>query len=316
MNEIEIFRNGGVVETHLHIWSWQIPVYLFLGGMAAGAMIISALLARRIPEGRQSLALRLLPFAAPLLLSIGMLALFLDLESKLHVFRFYTALRLTSPMSWGAWILVFIYPATFALGLARFTDEAMRQCLGWVRSARICRFAATLAAAARRHVLTIERLNIALGVALGAYTGILLGTLAARALWSSMLLAPLFLVSGFSAGAALAMLLPVGEDERHVLRRWDLAAIVGEAIVLAFLFVDLASDGGARGRAAAALFFGGAYTATFWSMVVVAGLAAPFTIEVFEAKRHLRATALAPALLLAGGLALRWIFVLAGQASL
>ena len=39
-----------------------------------------------------------------------MTTLFLDLEYKLHVFRFYTSFEPTSPMSWGAWILVLIYP--------------------------------------------------------------------------------------------------------------------------------------------------------------------------------------------------------------
>jgi protein NrfD len=313
MHEIEIFRSD-LLQSGLHIWGWEIAVYLFLGGMTAGLMIISPLLARRIPAERQSRALRLLPFAAPLILSIGMLALFLDLESKLHVFRFYTAFRITSPMSWGSWILLLIYPATIALGGARLTEDEISQLCAHT-GARLTAYIRAGVGAARRNTVMLEWLNVILGIALGAYTGILLGTLAARALWSSLMLGPLFLVSGLSAGAALTMLLPVSEEERHILRRWDLAAIAGEIGVLAFLFIDLVSDGGERGRAAAMLFFGGPYTATFWSLVVVAGLAAPFVLEVAEAKRHLKTAALAPLLLLFGGLALRWIFVLAGQAN-
>jgi formate-dependent nitrite reductase membrane component NrfD len=217
-------------------------------------------------------------------------------------------------MSWGSWILLLIYPATIALGAARLTGNE----ISWLcthAGARPDPHLRKAIAAARRGTAVLERLNVILGIGLGAYTGILLGTLAARALWSSLMLAPLFLVSGLSAGAAVTMLLPVTEEERHILRRWDLAAIAGEIAVIAFLFIELVSDGGERGRAAAMLFFGGPYTATFWSLVVVAGLAAPFVLEVAEAKRHLKAAALAPLLLLAGGLALRWIFVLAGQAN-
>lgn len=313
MHEIEIFRSD-LLDSGLHIWGWEIAVYLFLGGMTAGLMIISPLLARRIPAERQSRAMRLLPFAAPVILSIGMLALLFDLESKLHVFRFYTALRITSPMSWGAWILVLIYPATLAFGVARLTDGEATF-VSRRMSTRLAALFDTSVRWTRDKSAVLEQLNIILGIALGAYTGILLATLAARALWSSMLLAPLFLVSGLSAGAALAMLLPASEEERHILRRWDLAAIVGEAALLAFLFIDLVSDGGERGRAAVMLFFGGPYTATFWSFVVVAGLAAPFALELAESKRHLKTAALAPVLLLFGGLALRWIFVLAGQAN-
>ena len=248
--------------TEAAFWGWEIAVYLFLGGLAAGVMILGAL-ARK----------HRFVFLAPLALSLGMLALFIDLDYKLHVFRCYTAFRVTSPMSWGAWILLLIYPVTTLYGL-RPTER-------------------------------LRRLNIALGVALGAYTGILLGTLHARAAWSSLFLAPLFLASGVSAGAALAMLLPLSAEERDRFRRWDLIAIGAEVVVLALFFLDV--------RGGAALFFGGPYTSVFWSLVAIAGLAVPLFLEVFETRRRVHVV-LAPALVLIGGLALRWIFVLAGQA--
>lgn len=245
-------------------WGWEIAVYLFLGGLAAGVMILGAL-ARKAR----------FVFIAPIALSLGMLALFIDLDYKLHVFRFYTAFRITSPMSWGAWILLLIYPATLLYG--------------WRPTERL------------------RRINIALGVALGAYTGILLGTLHAREAWSSLFLAPLFLASGVSAGAALAMLLPLTDEERETFRRWDLIAIIAEVVVLGFFFLDLRGGG--------SLFFGGAYTSVFWSLVVIAGLAVPFFLELFEARRRVHIV-LAPALVLIGGFAMRWIFVMAGQTSL
>ena len=128
----------------LHIWGWEIALYLFLCGLSAGVMI----LAGTIRSARR------LVFIAPVALSIGMFALFLDLESKLHVFRFYTAFRVTSPMSWGAWILLAIYPATILYGFGRYED-------------------------------VLRKVNVGLGIALGAYTGVLLGTLTARAAWGS-----------------------------------------------------------------------------------------------------------------------------------
>jgi len=262
ITEIETLRDPS-----LHIWGWQIAVYLFLGGMAAGVMVLASLL-----RGT-SRAARWMIFIAPLALSVGMNALFLDLEYKLHVFRFYTAFRLTSPMSWGSWILLLIYPATILYGL--------------------------------RPTELLRKLNLGLGIALGAYTGILLGTLTARAAWSSLFLAPLFLASGISAGAAIALLLPLDERERDTIRRWDLLAIGVEAVVLALFFLDLK-------RGAASLFFGGPYTAVFWSIVVIAGLAVPAALEVIESKQRIH-LAIAPALILIGGLALRWILVLAGQ---
>jgi formate-dependent nitrite reductase membrane component NrfD len=291
---MDLFRHNPLVDPALHVWGWEIAVYLFLGGLAAGVMILAGL-----ARARQSNAARLLVFAAPVAISLGMLALFIDLANKLHVWRFYTAFRITSPMSWGAWILLLIYPATILYGVAQFQPRG--------RLVRVIAFAQT-------YETLLARANVALGIALGAYTGVLLATLTARAAWSSLFLAPLFLASGLSAGAAMAMLLPLTDDDRASFRRWDLVAIAAEALFLAFFFLDLVSAGGARGRAAAALFFGGPYTAVFWSLVEISGLALPVAIELFEARRRIH-VAIAPALVLIGGLALRWIFVLAGQAS-
>ena len=277
----------------LPVWGWEIPTYLFLGGLSAGIMIVAALVTRRVPLERQSRWMRWMPLLAPVVLSAGMGALFLDLENKLHIFRFYTAFRITSPMSWGAWILLLIYPATLLLGLARMNERELPK------------FLHAVARRARRSAGSLERANILLGVALGAYTGILLSTLEARALWSSALLGPLFLVSGLSTGAALIMLFPINGEEHHLVRRFDLMAIGAEMVLLALFFVDLGNS------SAVSLFFGGAYTASFWSLVVIAGLFVPLTFELLETR--LKATAMTSLFLLAGGFALRWIFVAAGQ---
>jgi hypothetical protein len=110
VTELEVARHSHLVDPTLHVWGWEIPVYLFLGGMAAGVMVLTTLLLAR--PGERSRALRWLPFAAPLLVTVGMGALFLDLEHKLFVWRFYLAFRWTSPMSWGSWILLVVYPVS------------------------------------------------------------------------------------------------------------------------------------------------------------------------------------------------------------
>jgi formate-dependent nitrite reductase membrane component NrfD len=155
--------------------------------------------------------------------------------------------------------------------------------------------------------------NVVLGIGLGGYTGLLLGTLGARLVWSSGVLGPLFLVSGVSTGAALMMLFALHDDERCWLRNVDIGAIVVELGLLGAYLLGLAT-GDAGGREAAEMFLGGPFTATFWSLVVIGGLLVPLLIESLEARKHLRHTALASALLLIGGLSLRWILVLAGQA--
>ena len=313
MTEIELIRHNNLVDPNLHIWGWEIPVYLFLGGVTAGIMILTGLL--KIPLAERSRWARWLPFSGAVLISLGMLALFLDLAYKLHVFRFYTAFRLTSPMSWGAWILLGIYPATLGLGLAGLSGaELDKLARFWpLRVIRLERLLRWIHRVSTEREKGLRWANVILGVGLGAYTGILLGTLGARAAWSSSMLGPLFLVSGLSTGAALMMLFPLGHDEHAFLRRWDMTAIAAEVLLIGLYFLGLLTVGGQAGREAFALFFGGRYTALFWSLVIIAGLAVPFLIEAVEARKKLRPTLFAPILLLVGGLSLRFILVAAGQ---
>jgi protein NrfD len=312
MTELDVVRTNSLVDPTLHIWGWEVSAYLFLGGLAAGVMILTALLGSRLP-GPRSRAMRWLPFAAPVLLSVGMLCLLLDLEHKRFVYRFYLAWRLSSPMSWGSWILLAIYPATVMLGLMSLTDAEIQKLSSAGRFIRVDRVLTWLREYSLRHEVAVRWTNIGLGSALGIYTGILLSTLSARPAWNSALLGPLFLVSGVSAGAALLLLFGLASEESHAVRRWDLAAIGIELMLLALYLIGLAS-GSAASQTAADLFLGGRYTATFWSVVVIAGLAVPFALELLEGPLKLRAAIIAPLLVLLGGLALRWIVVAAGQA--
>ena len=306
MHELDLSRHSPLLDPVLHVWGWEIPVYLFLGGMAAGAMILVPLLSRRATSSR---TLARLGFAAPALVSVGMLALFLDLGHKLYAWRFYAAFRWTSPMSWGAWILVAVYPVSLLMALALLDGadfEALASRAG--RLARPLRAARDLALA---RTACLRRASVVVGAGLGVYTGILLSALGARVLWTSAVLGPLFLASGVSAGAALLLLFRLAEEERAWLVRVDLAALGVEAALLA-LFALGHATGGADGQAALALLARGPFAVAFWGLVVGAGLAVPALLELLEHRLE-RLAALAPALVLAGGLALRWVMVAAGQ---
>ena len=311
MTEIDVARHSRSIDPQLHIWGWEIPVYLFLGGMAAGVMILSAALWTKREE--RSPAARWLAFAAPLLVSVGMGALFLDLAHKLHVWRFYLAFRWTSPMSWGAWILVLVYPVSLATALAGLDEAQAARAVALCERVKLGGLARAVRAYGLAHAAALRRASIGVGAALGVYTGVLLSTLGARALWSSALLGPLFLASGLSTGAAFMLLFGITPEEKSFVLRWDLLAIGLEALLLVLFFVGLLT-GGAGGKAAARLLLGGRFTAEFWSLVVIAGLAMPLGLEALEKRLRLKATAAYPVLVLLGGLSLRWIFVAAGQA--
>jgi formate-dependent nitrite reductase membrane component NrfD len=289
---------------------------LFLGGLVAGLMFFSAIMARRWGLEQRSRWSRWLPFAGPAILSIGMLVLLLDLEYKFHAWRFYAAFKPASPMSWGSWILLLIYPATITMGLAGLTESELRTVSNWrvFERLRMDGLLQTLHGIAQRKLSIIIWANLLLGISLGAYTGILLGSVGARAAWNTAVLGPLFLVSGISTGAALMMLFPLNRDEHALLQRWDIGAILVELMILLLFFVTLLTNGGEPGREAAMLMLGGPYTAVFWGVVVIAGLIAPLILELLEIGLHRPRVWITPALILVAGMALRWIIVFAGQA--
>ena len=316
MTEVVNNRANHLIDPAIHIWGWEIAGYLFLGGVAAGVMVLGTLLGRRLRDGDAPRWVRWLPFAVPILLSIGMLFLLLDLEVKRHAYRFYLAFKPTSPMSWGAWILLLVYPASVLLGLAWLSDRETNRLAGWrpLRVVGVGNLIRRVRAWAQARLTAISTLNVVLGIALGLYTGVLLGTLQARPLWGSTLLGPLFLASGLSTGAAFLMLFPVGKEAGSILRRWDVWAILAELTLLGLFFLDRGTSDVA-GMAHIGRFLGGDLTATFWTVVVAAGLLVPLSLEWLERRRHLKPSLAAPLLVLVGGVALRWMLVFAGQAA-
>jgi formate-dependent nitrite reductase membrane component NrfD len=286
MTDLTTTRLNHLVDPTLHVWAWQIPVYLFLGGLVAGMMAISGVWLMRGRRAQPGSVMFALPLLSLVLLSLGMLALFLDLEHKLYVWRLYTTFEWRSPMSWGAWILVAVYPALVIM--------LMLHPPAWLGAAvpMLTRWSAQLQmwpTVARR----IGMVSVVLGGMLGIYTGVLLSTLAARPAWNSALLGPLFLTSGLSSAAALVHLIARRPDESHELVRVDnWRAIAIDAYVLG-----------------AALFLGGPYTAVLWVGVVGIGILVPLTVQTLMVRHRVPHTALAPALVLAGGVLLRFVMV-------
>ncbi len=303
--EVISSRTNPGIDPHLHIWGWEIPTYLFLGGLVAGIMILLPALELRTGKRPQGTGAMLAPFVALGLMSLGMLALLVDLSYPTHVFRFYMSWVPSSPMSWGGWIVAVVSPALVLLGLGGL-DDSWRQKLG-----RIPGISALFSwvDTNRRAVLWTSLL---VGIALGTYTGLLLGTMPARPSWNTALLGPLFLTSGISTGAALLLLSGVEGEEQHTLVRWDTAAIAVELGLLALIGASFAG-GDLVGRAAIEPVLGGAWTPAFWGLVVGAGLLVPLMMNVTELNRRLPMSRVAPVLVLCGGFVLRWILVAVGQ---
>lgn len=307
MLEITNTRMNHLIDPSLHIWGWEISIYLFAGGMVAGMMIILGFFFFKGREKEVDCVCTNLPLLSIIILSLGMFALFLDLEYKLHVFRFYTTFIITSPMSWGSWILILVYPVlavSLLLRLPKFVSKLIPKLEQYSNKLR----------SNHKLVKSVGILNMVLGASLGIYTGVLLSTFQARPLWNSPILALLFLVSGLSVSAAFVHMIAKSVYERELLAKADNAFLVTELFVI-FLFIIGMVTSTKIHQDAIALFFGGQYTAVFWIFVVLMGIIIPLIIQSLAVSHKIKHTPLAPIFVIIGGLILRFVIVSAGQYS-
>ncbi len=310
----------------LHQLNWGLPVilYLFLGGMGAGAGAVSASIFLRggggDTVGSNFRFARWGALLAPVLVIIGTAMIVFELGSFQagNYFRWinlFLTLNL-SPMSIGSWVLgLFIlvslaYAYTFLSKNARPDDElhSLRKMLAWAM--------------------------VPLGVGVALYTGILLGAMPARPFWNSPILAMLFMVSALSTGIAAILLVralfghknvisePSFEQHSYVLSSSDVL-LIGLEILVIFLFVMYAHLTIGNVEAAVTVIMGGELTTLFWFGFVVLGLLLPAAIEFkyvmptllyqkqFTIPRSIEI--LICLLVLVGGFMLRYIVVIAGQ---
>lgn len=301
---------------------WGLPVigYLFLAGVGAGAVVVSAsvvLGAGEFGASRFTIA-RYGALIAPIPTIVGTGLIIFELGQPFRVLNLFKVINL-SPMSIGTWLLgLFIVVATlYALAFmprsARFGDQldGVRRALAWV-----C---------------------IPLGFAVALYTAILLGAMPARPFWNSPVLALLFVLSALSGGvASIVLALAVfrrqradssaetdHDDSTYLLGGTDAVLLAGELLViLLFLLFAQLSISSVK-EAASVILGGGSLALPFWGLVVLVGILIPSGMELgviaprlFRGKpykSHLVVEILAPAAVLVGGFALRYVVVVAGQ---
>ena len=340
MLEFTTTRHNPLVDPQLAVWGWEIPLYLFVGGIVAGMMILAGIGMLKLARGedtKQFFSLQT-PLLAFMLLNLGMAALFLDLAHKLYVWAVYITVQPASPMSWGSWVLLIVYAVLLASALMRLPES-----WPWL-AAKVpaLRRASDYFVNSPPRLRALAWANIVLGVAIGVYTGILLNTMVARPLWNTAVLPVLFLVSGMSAAAAAvhlagavfpgrpaphgmfggllaAMTQPLGAtrpEKRTVdsLIRADVVLLALELLLIGVLLIGLVSSSLSHLEAAGLLFSGG-YAKVFWVVVVAIGIVVPIVLQMLELSHRIPHTVVPAILVLIGGYALRWVLVNAGQAS-
>ncbi|MFP4529086.1 MAG: NrfD/PsrC family molybdoenzyme membrane anchor subunit [Candidatus Kapaibacterium sp.] len=307
MLEIISTRTNEMIDPIMHVWGWEIPVYLFLGGFVAGMMIISGYFILSGRTRNTQCSCFIIPIISIAAISLGMVALFLDLEHKLYFWRLYTTFQPDSPMSWGAWILLLVYPILIANAIIRVPD--------WIGEK--FEFLKKLSKQINEHefgVKTIGAMSMIVGGVLGMYTGVLLSTMAARPAWNSAMLWVLFLVSGLSTAAAFIHLIAADSEERKLLAKADNGFLITELLIIILMIIGFVSSVEIH-QQAAALILGGPFTASFWVFVIALGIVIPLIIQLLAVNNKVQHTPIAPIMVIAGGLILRFVIVGVGQYS-
>lgn len=310
MNE-EVFisgRNIPHIDPHLSLWEFPISLYLFLGGLSAGILLFSAILHLINKEDEFKGAAKWAPIIVPFALALGLLALIYDLGNPFYSWKLYTTIRIESPMSWGAWVLLIVTPMSIL-----WVITYLRELFPVIKYEKYkMSFLYKVEEFAIKNKKYMALALLPLTVILGIYTGILLSAFNARPLWNNAILGPLFFVSGLSTAAATVILFAKSAHERHWFSKIDILLIVIEIGLIIHLIMGYYA-GTEMQIEAVKILVGGDFTTMFFGFLVVLGLLVPLILEVFELAGFKVPVVIPAILILIGGLVFRVLMVEAGQ---
>lgn len=270
-----------------------IVMYFFIAGLSAGCLLISTLWTVFKCDNMKVLAkpaayLSLITFMPAPVVLIG------DLASPLKFYLLMFNFNPMSMMAWGTWIVSFYGMVLALYCFIMWQNREVNRGIGLA--------------------------SVFLAVALATYTGLLLGTVPSKALWSSALIPVLFLVSGLVC--AIALLTIIGALVPESIKKQTAAAslalkkmkpmlVFGEAMLIGFhlLVIAFASINGSE-------TVKHLLTGDRWFMFMVVqigiGIVVPTIIMLMGNKNSLSAAAAGLASII-GVFALRMNIVIGGQ---
>jgi formate-dependent nitrite reductase membrane component NrfD len=289
-------------------WGWWIILYFYFGGIAAGAYFIGTLIDLVGHERDRPIAKLAYYIAAPLVAICGLL-LVIDLsrpERFWHMIiqsnTWLPMFKYWSPMSVGAWALLFFgmfASASFVGALSEDGRFGLRRFSGLARNLHQGLVGAIF-----------QVLGCLFGFFIASYTGALLAA-SNQPFWSdSPLLGALFLASAGSTGIAALLLIMsmnrgVPRDSVVNLERTDRWVMLLELVLLIAFVVSLGN--------LAPAFIGSIYGILLLVVTLLLGVIVPLALSWRAPALGSRNTMVAAALVLIGGLVLRYAIVMAGQ---
>src|SRR5215203_2748409 len=279
---------------HAH-WTWQIPIYFWIGGIGAGVHLFSTIAELLGHEDRA--LIRSSRYIVLLTMILSPVLLIWDLGRPERFYNMLRILKLRSPMSTQSWSL-FIFGNLAGLIAARQAAED-----GLLGRNALSGLVIQLVPARLLSVLALP-----FGLFVGFNTGNLISATSVP-MWARnwLFMAPTFLTSGLST--ALSLVLHLGHRGEvktlRVLRRAEKATLILEATLFAASLARMSRwSKPLFSKEVAPLFVGGG---------ILAGIAAPMALLFGRESRS--KSILASVLVLLGGLAFRFAIILGGRIS-
>ncbi|VBB69782.1 Polysulfide reductase, subunit C, putative [invertebrate metagenome] len=308
-----------------HLWTTWFAIYLYLGGLGAATMTVTFLTDMYLKSHKPLAIWGAL--AGLLTVGGGSALLFIHLANHAAVVYVLNPLAIfIKPDAWIAWGTQFISWMLIAgtlYVLPYIAEEPLFKRLpvvGSLLQTGILQSFARMIGNPKGHQLLGIIASLS-GIGVAVYTGLLLQSFPAVALWNNPGVPILFTVSAFSTACALLILVIhifMGHNERDSLLRklyesTDLGLIAVELLII-FLFYMYLTRGSMSARVSADLLFHD------WGWLlgfVGLGLIAPFLIELRSVLTHGQGhnrlpTIAAAVFVLIGGFLLRDYFMAAG----
>lgn len=275
-----------------------IATYFYITGLSAGSFIISTLaygfgMLRFKPLGKIGVVM------ATCLLIIAPMILLIDLEQPFRFWHLIIYLRITSPITWGTFLLS-LYPMNcMVYGYFMFKGDLKRTKI-------------------------FGLIGIPLALLVHGYTGFILALGKARVLWNTAIMPPIFLVSAMVSGLALMILVVIikdfviqrGKDPNrdliYALGKFLVASIVLDLILIGIdLSVLLTST--TEAYRAALMLLNGQFSFLFLGVELLLGAIIPLFLFLSPfTKRWVPGYVLGSVLVMVGIFAMRCIMVIGG----
>jgi len=290
----------GIPPIKEHTWTWEVPVYFWLGGIGAGAHLVSTV--AQLLGWKDEAFFRASRYTVLVTMILSPVLLILDLGRPERFYNMLRILKLRSPMSTGSWALS-VFGALSGLIATR---QAAEDGLLLGRDNVLVRLVRLLIPDRLLSVLALP-----FGLYVGAYTGILLGATSVP-MWARnvVLMGPTFLSSGLSTGlSAVSFVLHLGgwgeKRTLEAMRRAERLSLAIEGGLIAASLIRMGKWGKPLYSAKLApLFVGG---------TILGGILAPFAL--LSGRESRGKSLLSSVLALLGGLALRFAMIEGGRLS-